>query len=275
MGNGPVPSKTAVEQCALVHLRRNLRRAPSSRWSTGSRRPCARAGHWARSPQSALDSASKTCPHGSDLHLDGPGAICRLDSPQLAGFSCLPAARAPPGQRSGRGFLSRLAALGEDLVPGLRLHLPNLLECARRPSRCEPVAQPGLRLPRAARRNHRAGRRLQHPRLRPHARHRCPLCQVGPGAYCCPSPALLPMAAAGARRRYGPTPPRREPQHRPRLVGLRASSIGNHFQLVLRRAECALSCAGSRRPLAQAEVLEGDAGLHPPAQRSPSHRGSP
>jgi len=59
------------------------------------------------------DSASKTCRHGSDLHLDGPGAICRLDSPQLAGFFMSSSRSRPPGPTIRERILSRLAALGE------------------------------------------------------------------------------------------------------------------------------------------------------------------
>ncbi len=123
------------------------------------------------------------------------------------------------------------------------------------------AAQPRLRLPRAVRPNRRAGRRLQHQRRQPHARHRCPLCRAGRGAHRRPSPPLLPLAAAGPRRRHVAPPPRRKPQHRPRLVGLCASPRRNPLQLGLRSAQCALPCAGRRRPLAAPAILEGHAGL--------------
>ena len=80
----------------------------------------------------------------------------------------------------GRRLASRLGALDQNLVPRLRLHLRHLLERARRPARRGPAAQPRLRLARAVRRNRRAGRRLQHQRLRPHSRYRRPLCTRWP-----------------------------------------------------------------------------------------------
>ncbi len=99
--------------------------------------------------------------------------------------------------------VSRLAALGEDLVPGLRFHLRHLLECAGRPSRPEQAAGAGLRF---------AGAVLpKPPRWLPTtmdngqeltAGDGCAVCAAGRGADHRASAALLSLAAAGPAGRY-------------------------------------------------------------------------
>jgi len=185
-------------------------------------------------------------------------AICRLDSPQLQVFHVFQRSR-PRCQRIRRDSYPVGSAWVEYLVPGLRLHLPNFTGMCRRPLDVRPVAQPGLRLPRAARRNHAPGRRLQHPRLRPHARHRCRFLPSWPrSVLLAQSPALLPMAACwGAAVDMALRPRRREPQHRPRLVG--STSIINRKPFSAGPTPCLNALylvRGSRRPLAQAEVLK-------------------
>jgi hypothetical protein len=65
---------------------------------------------------------------------------------------------------------------------------------------------------------------------------------------------------------------RREPAHRPRLVGLCAPPRGDSLQLGLRRAECTFSAAWSCRAVPAATLLGSHAGLLSAAQRPADHR---
>ena len=160
-----------------------------------------------------------------------------------------------------------MGALGEELVPGFQLDLRDLLERARRQARGERAAQPRLRYAGRVRGHGGAGGRLQHARHGTDTGNRRGLCAAGRGAHRRAPAALLSMAAAGPRGRHGSASAHREPAHRSRLVGLRASPCGDRIQLGLRGVECGLPAVGDCGAVHAAAVLVGAARVHAPAQR--------
>ena len=244
---------------------------PMARWSRSLLRRAlfARA---AQRRQFVHTSAARRTSHGDRLRSAGPCPICRMDLAQLAGLSCLSAARAALRHRSRRthtpGWERWVKTWCLDFVSTYNVYWNVPGDDARH----QPAAWPRLRL--AAQYGETAALAADYNAngddLTPEidARFaRWPRQRIAAHPlryYVWPAP--------GPRRRYVAAAPRRKSAHRPRLVGLRASPRRNRFSWAYAGAECALSVARRRGLLPAAAILGADAGLHSAAQRTAAHR---
>ena len=229
VGSGPVPCASGVGECAVVYAGGELCGAAQAGWGPGCGGPGAGAGGGAGT---RCDFTGKAGAHGGGLRFAGAAAVWGLGGQELARLPCLRTAGAALCHRPRRRYLSRLAALGKDLVPGLCFHLRCVLADAGQPAGAEQAAQPGLRLARAVCRDSRAGGRLQRQRERAgyYAGVGCALRAASRGTDCGAPATLLPLAAAGTGGRYVAAAEGGKPAHRRGLVGLWASQRRDALQ---------------------------------------------